>query len=456
MTILKEATAAVLDSRAKYKEAQAYYEGNVPETFATAKLRRAFRTTGDRSRLNFCRPVVDAVNDRLEIATISGDTKAATARIAKVWEDNDLGLEAMEIHRMTLVNGDAYVMVWPDGQGNVQISYNSPTNMAAVYDPENPRQMLYAVKMWKVSESETRMNVYTDTAIRKYKTNSGEVSEGANWSLVETVDNPFGQIPVFHFRTHRPYGRPEHFDALDAQNAINKLFITNMFTVDYQGAPQRYALSQVAEGGDFTDFDEDQSDRENIGALKNGPGELWYLKGVTQVGEFKPAESKVFWEPIEALRNTIASLTNTPAHYLSRGAFAPTGQSLRVAESPLLKKVHDREMSFGYSWRDVFRFVLKLDGINSNVVVVWKTHESLDELERWDVTLKKINSGLSQRQALREGGYTEEQITQIMKERDEEAAKGQLYQRAPQARVDPNNNNTYPLAPPNATDAQGN
>jgi hypothetical protein len=457
MTILKEPVAAVLESRAAYKEAQAYYNGDVPETFATAKLRRAFRTTGDRSRLNFCRPVVDAVNDRLEIATISGDTKAATALIQKVWENNDLGLEAMEIHRMTLVNGDAYVMVWPDENGDVQISYNAPTNMTVVYDPENPRKMLYAVKMWRSGEAETRMNIYTDTEIRKYRTDSDEVTDGTNWFGVETIDNPFGQIPVFHFRTHRPFGRPEHYDAYDAQNAINKLFITNMFTIDYQGAPQRYALSQVDNSGEFTDFDEDQTERENIGSLKNGPGELWYLKGVHTVGEFKPADADTFWKPIEALRNTVASLTNTPAHYLSRGSYNPTGQSLRVAESPLLKKVHDREMSFGYTWRDVFRFILNIEGINSNVQVLWKTHESLDELERWDVTAKKINAGLSKHQALREGGYTEDQIKQIMSERLSEDETGiNDYARNRAVRVDPNNNENNTLDTPNATDEQGN
>jgi hypothetical protein len=446
MTILKEQVAAVLNRRNEYKEAKAYYEGDVPETFATARLRRAFKTTGDRSRLNFCRPVVDAVGDRLEIASITGDTVRATSVINAAWEANDLGLEAMEVNRTTLVYGDCYVMVWPDEDGVTRISYNSPENMALVYDPENPRKKLYAVKVWRASEEETRLNVYTAKRIVKYKT-KGDLDEGANWTQVDSVENPFGEVPVFHFRTERPFGRAEHKDAYDAQNAINKLFITNMFTIDYQGAPQRYALSQVSETGDIVDFEEDESERENIGALKNGPGELWYLKGVHTVGEFKPATSEVFWGPIDSLRESIAALTKTPVHYLVRNNNQPTGQSLRVSEAPLLKKVHDRQLSLGYSWREVFRFILKLEGIVSNVIVLWAPHESLDELERWDVALKKINSGLSHKQALREGGYTEQQIDQIMAERDAEAAAGQMYQRAPVTRVatDPANNDTLPV-----------
>lgn len=443
MTVFKEQVAAVLDRRAAYKEAMAYYEGDVPETFATARLRRAFRTTQDRSRLNFCRPIVNAVTNRLEIANIAGDTKAATEAIKKVWQNNDLGLEAKEIHKMAGVYGDCYVMAWPDADGEIQVSYNSPENMVLVYDEENPRRKAYAVKLWRSGENEHRMNIYTATEIRKYRTNQGEISEGAQWNHVETLDNPFGQIPVFHFRTTRPHGRPEHYDAYDSQNAINKLFVTNMFTIDYQGAPQRYALSQVGDA-EVDDFNENDTVRENMGALKNGPGELWYLKGVTQVGEFKPADAESFWRPIKEIVRSMAALTDTPLHYFEKTGNNPTGNGLRTAEAPLLKKVADRQDSYGYTWRDLFRFILAIEGIKSEVYVAWETHESLDEMERWDVSLKKINAGLSHRQALREGGYTDDEIERIMAEREQEAAAGLYYQRAPQTRVNVSEDETTP------------
>lgn len=456
MTILKEQVAAVLDRRAYYEEAEDYYEGNVAETFATAKLRRAFRTTGDRSRLNFCRSVVDAVSDRLEIASITGDSQRATDVVGKVWQNNELDLEAQEIHRRALTYGDCYVAVWPDEDGELQISYNSPKSMALVYDPENPRKKLYAVKMWvqpRVDRpGQTRMNIYTAEKVTKYVCDSDEVTEGSQWFPIGSVDNPWGEVPVFHFRTRRPFGRPEHYDGYDAQNAINKLFITNMFTIDYQGAPQRYALSAIGDS-ELSDFNEGDTDRENVGALKNGPGELWYLKGVTSVGEFKPADPRNFWEPIQSTLRAMASLTGTPLHYFEKNANIPSGNALRTAEGPLLKKVLDREASFGQTWRELFRFVLKIEGVSSDVQVFWKAVESLDELERWDVALKKINSGLSHRQALREGGYSEEAIEQILAERKEELeTQGSFYarkdgslDRKPEVRVNVSQDETQPV-----------
>jgi hypothetical protein len=442
--ILKEQVLAVTDRRNDYEEAGAYYEGEVAEVFATAGLRRAMRKTGYRSRLNFCRPVVDAVQNRLEIAAVQGTSDTGSKVIDETWEFNELGLDSNEIHRWALVYGDCYAMVWPDEEGNIEISYNTPLTTTIVYDPEHPRRKLYALKMWE-SEDGTHLNVYGPDTIDKYFTQSKEVTEGAQWSLQDSIENPFGEVPVFHFRTMRPFGRPEHKDAFDAQNYINKQFIQSMITADYQGAPQRYALSKIESSSEIEDFEEGDTDRENIGALKNGPGEVWYMKGVDKVGEFKPADPEVFWKPIKDTVRSMASLTNTPLHYFEKTGNVPSGEALRVAEAPLIKKVADRKQSFGQSWRDLFKFVLKANGLEEDVQVKWVEVESLDELERLDAALKKRNEGLSLQQVMREQGYDEEVIARVIAEAKEERDLGlvQNYERAantnPNVRVQPEN-----------------
>lgn len=445
---MKDYVAAVVSGAERYEEAQAYYEGHVAETFASAKLKAALRTTGHKGQHNYCRVVTDAVLNRLEIANVVADTQKAQAHINEVWVNNDLGLEANEIHRKALEYGDCYALVWPNDEGEWKVSYNSPRTTALVYDPENPQKKLYAVKIWRDTvptetgtKPRTRMNVYTADNIFKYVSDTEAVTEGTNWRGIGTEDNPFGEIPVFHFRTHRPFGKPEHYEAYGPQNDINKLLATQMFTVDYQGAPQRYALS--LQDADVVDFDDDDTERENINAIESSPGSLWYLKGVNEVGQFQPADPKVFWDPINALKSSLAALTDTPFHYLEKSANVSSGEALRVAEAPLLKKVADRQTSFGVTWRELFTFILKVEGVKAHLEVKWDLVESLDALGQWDVMLKKVNAGLSHAQALREMGYEEADIKRILAERAEEAQAGMYYQRAPQARVSTDDNETF-------------
>lgn len=438
MTILKEHVLAVTNRREEYELAEAYYEGAVQEKFSSPLLRKVFRTSGYSARLNFCRPVVDAVYNRLEISAVVGTTQQATKTINEVWDFNELDLDADEIHKRALVFGDCFVMVWPDEEGNLEISYNTPLTTGIVYDPESPRKKLYAVKMWE-AEEHTRLNVYTKDAINKYRADGTSVTEGTNWSLIETVDNPFGEIPVFHFRTERPKGRPEHKDAYDSQDYINKQFVTSMYVTDYQGAPQRYALARAGMAGETKDFAEGDIDRENVGALKNGPGELWILDGMDSVGEFQPADPANFWSPIKDTVRSMASLTNTPLHYFEKTGNVPSGEALRVAEAPLIKKTERRKGSFGQTWRELFRFVLKASDVSGDAQVEWEEVESLDELERWDLALKERNAGLSIQQVMRERGYDEEIITRVMEEAKQERESGTAagYERA--VRVQPDN-----------------
>lgn len=451
MTLLTEYVAAIQKNADRYKEAENYYKGENSESFASAKLAHVLRATGHRGSHNYCRVIVDAVLNRLEIANIVCDTQKAQAKATEVFENNELALEAYEIHRNALAYGDAYALVWPDAEGKIQISYNSPRTTALVYDPENPRKKLFAVKMWKVkadplsmTRAQTRLNIYTEDAIHKYVTDTDEVvTEGTQWRGIGSEDNPFGEIPVFHFRTHRPYGKPEHFEAYGPQNDMNKLLATHMYTVDYQGAPQRYALAMQGEA-DAVDFGDDETEREQLNSLSGTPGSVWYMKGIHGMGEFKPADPNVFIDPVKYLKESMAALTDTPYHYLERGLSGVAGgESLRVSEAPLLKKVADRQTSFGTTWRELFMFILKIEGISARIEVKWDLVESMDALGQWDVMLKKINAGLSHRQALREAGYEETDIERIMAERAQEAQEGAYYQRDPQARVSTNDNETF-------------
>lgn len=428
--ILKEAVLAVTDRKRHYERADAYYTGDVAEAYTSRSLANMFKNANAGGHLNFCRPVVDAVHNRLELNVIVGTSDSANQVINDTWEFNQLGLDSNEVHRRALVFGDCYVMVWPDEEGNMEISYNTPLTTSIVYDPERPKQKLYAVKMWEVHEpndDHTRMNLYYADTIYKYKAQGTSVDDGAQWSLIEQLENPFGQVPVFHFRTERPYGRPEHIDAYHAQDYINKQFVTSQIVTEFQGAKQRWALTRpdATNGTEAQDFDDEDTTGENGHALRNGPGNVWFLDNIEKVGEFSTADPNVFWDPIKDTIRSMASLTQTPLHYFEKTGNVPSGEALRVAEAPLIKKVKDRQVSFGQSWREVFKFVLLANGIDEDVQVKWTEVESLDELERLDAALKKSTLGMSFEQIAKELGYDEEVIKEMVAKKAAEKAAGQ-------------------------------
>lgn len=419
MSDIKKAIDTIVDRRRHYEIAENYYEGLQPEVFTSDSWLKMFRIDNKHFRFNFAKTVVDSVSNRLEIANILGVTDEATAEINRIWEKNDLKLDANEIHRNSLVYGDSYAIVWTDVNGEVTIDYNSPMTTVIIYDDENPRIKSFAAKMWETTDFEgkkmTKLNMYYPDRIEKYAV-FGEVLNvisATGFLPYEVIENPWGEIPVFHFRTTKMYGRPEHIDAYGPQDAINKMMATHMVTVDYQGAPQRYALGGSGNSSEFEDFDETATDAENLKALKNGPGELWYLKGIDKVGEFAPADHKTFTEPVREFVRSMASITNTPLHYFEKTGNVPSGEALRTAEAPLMKKVEDRQVAFGNAWRDLFRFVLAIEGINSDVEVKWQAVESMDSLDAWEVAVKKRVVGVSLEQVLIEMGYDAEIAAQI-------------------------------------------
>lgn len=434
------------DARPEYREAQNYYDGDVPEIFASARLRRALEDTGVDFRLNFAKTPVDAVVDRLEIAAITAADDAHTEAIAQIWADNGMDLEAPDIHRHACALGDAYLIVLPiegdqDKVIGVEMHYNSPQTVRAIYSEENPREVDYYIKQWcetrtlgKVQRAEL---LYSDR-IERWTTKpgadgkqagdwthwldapeEGEAEDADSWEIA----HDWGRPPVFHFRTSRPYGRPEHAGAYGPQNAINKLSITHMGTVDYQGFPQRYALTDAAttdtsdlEPGDFDDFPPDDSDAGptdtgDDSSLKAGPGEVWLLRGFKAVGQLDAAQPAVFLDPILFEVRAMAQITTTPLHLFDPQGEVPSGESLRAKEGPFVKKVRNRQLSFGATWREAFEFALDLLGIpDAAVDVRWAPAATVDDQTGWQTVGEKIKNGVPRRQALMEAGYRQEQV----------------------------------------------
>ncbi|MDH6679887.1 hypothetical protein M2284_004112 [Rhodococcus sp. LBL1] len=415
MSELKTAVQTILDRQGDYQTAERYYSGTVDEIFASAAVKRALAKSGHQFRVNYAKTPVDAVSSRLEITGVTTLSNEAKVVVDQSWQQNNLELELAQIITKTLIYGDSYVFVWPDEQQQTQIYYNSPLSTVVIYDVENPRKAAYAAKLWAVELEDgterTRVNLYFADRIVKYISRGQRLPRTVQDSDFEPfvdddtdelgqVVNEFGQIPIFHLTTGDQYGTPEHSAAYGPQNAINKLLISQMASVESYGFPTRYVLA-----GEHTGSPSDFGDEDDSEALSSGPGQVWWLQNVAKVGQFEAAKPETLISSYREYVRAMASVTSTPLHYFENTQTNVSGEALRASEAPLVKKVRQRQLSIGAALRRVFLFVLKLHDIDEDVQLQWRQIESIDTQEQWDIAYKKLQAGLPVEQILLEQGY---------------------------------------------------
>ncbi|KPM55747.1 hypothetical protein ACG83_10750 [Frankia sp. R43] len=423
MSDLTAAVCAIREARPGYEEAMAYYRGQVDEVFASPAIRKKLQATGAHYKINLaCRPV-DAVLERLRLLGLTSPDKAAADWLAAQWRRNRMRAEVADAHRDAEVYGDAYLLVWPgERDGDVDVFHNSPLTTRAFYDDEDPRKVRYGAKLWLPASGRLRSTLYYPDRVERWvlveqPRQRGEVD--SDWEPYgedddHEVEHELGEVPVFHLRTARPYGVPEHANAYGPQNAITKLVATLMSSIDFQGFPQRYAVAggDADDPGGFDEEDETQAPTAERSTLRAGPGELWWLRNVDKVGEFQAANVAAFLDPATAMVQWMGATTATPAHFFEISGDAPSGESLRAAEAPLDKKVEDRLAGFGDTHEAAWRCAARAAGLGEEVEIrpAWAPVRSIDDLEGWNAIQAKIDAGVPTRQALLESGYSAEQV----------------------------------------------
>lgn len=445
---LINAYAELCAARPGYAKAEAYFDGDVDEVFASDKVAKMLAKSNldELDEVNFARIPVTAVTNRLHVTAITTGDAHADADIADLIKRNELDEELPGLHVRACSLGDAYLMVWPelDDQGEivgVDMFVNGPGTVRVIYDAEHPLKKAYAIKSWNmgtVKKPVIRADLYYPDRIERWvwdgKHNQKNdkwapyTGDGQDWEL----DNPYGQVPFFHYRTGRPYGRPEHYAAYGAQAIINKLIVSHAATVDYQSLPQRYGLidptlDQSGQQSDFDpdnpeDLDGDPESPHNESQLRNDPGEFWQLHGYRSVGQFDAANPDIYMRPFDRYIKAMAQVTDTPMHIFDSTGDRISGESRREANAPLIAKAQARQRSFGATHEDSFEFALRLLGYDDlTVSVAWMPAEQVNDAEGWTTIKAKIDAGVPRERALIEAGYAPEIVTAWLANLDDDA-----------------------------------
>jgi hypothetical protein len=406
----------------KYNTYEAYYEGDHPLVFATEKWEEAFGTVFEEFADNWCGVVVDAAAQRMEILGWESEDKAAAKAAEDMWDTKFIGLEAEEVHTQAFVKGDSYIMVWEsdDDANDPELYYNDATEVQVHYDSRKKRRITRATKRWIDEDGTNHLAVYFPDHTELYfipsSTTAAQVAAGIvvplptsiplGWQRDAIVENPYGVIPVFHFKNRGSggtHGISEIKNVIPLQNGINKMLMDLMLGSEFDSFPQKW----MAGGGHPKD------------GWKTGQNRLWATTDPNaRFGEFGQIDLEPIMKSVEMFVGHVAKITQTPMHYLRSSGDMPSGEALKTAESGLVHKVTNRQQHWKMSWSQGMGMMLQINGLDPSAPVfpVWKSAETRHDLEQAQVGQLKAILGIPLEQIWSEHfNYSDEEIRRFKK-----------------------------------------
>jgi len=481
---IEQAIDAFRRRAAKYAKNERYYRGDHDLAFATEKFANAFGSLFREFALNLCPAVCDAVKDKLrvtgfgienlpankrEITRIKrecaadkrgnarignllydrlsttpsakrghpsypgGELRNISSEIGRIWDANRMDIRSGEVHKEALRAGDAYLIVWPDGEGRSVIYPNRASSCVVFYDDENPGSILWAAKYWRTHDKRARLNLFYPDRIERYVSkdqtetplydvkdlipfvdteSEGDAASGVckRDACAPVIANPYGVVPVFHFANNSEIGTPgisELAPAIPIQDGLNKSVLDMLVAMEYSAYRQRWVTG--------IELKTDEATGEIETPFKSGVAHIWTSENPdAKFGDFNSADLEQFLKVKDSFRIDIASVTGTPLHYLQpQTKSVPSGESLRRAETRFIAKVRDRQAAFGQVWADAMSFALRIEGIDdASLITQWEDPAAQSERELLENILLKKQIGLSVEKALIEAGYGAAEIAE--------------------------------------------
>ena len=411
MTDLERAVAALLEKSRLYTTLWDYYDGDHPLVYSAKRLEILFKKLDAKFTQNWCGVIVDSVLDRLSLASIEvAENKEATERLSSILRETELLLDDETVHQAALVCSEAFVIAWRDEEG-IEAYYNDPRLCHAFYDPDHPRQMQCVAKWWKAADEKMRLTLYYPDRLEYYvsRGKADTVHRGRDFEAADPprADNPYGVIPVVHFRKERRGYISELGPSIRSQqDAVNKTMADMMVNNEFNALRERWIISSS----------------ETDAALKSAPNEILVIPAAgegeqnTEVGQFDETPPTGFLEVMEKLASGMAVTSRTPKHYFWAQGGDPSGEALMAMEAPLVKKCLRYIERFEAGWARLGWLLLRLDGMDVPALSVTATFDAPETVQpktHADIRKLSVQAGMPLRTGLRREGWTDEELAEM-------------------------------------------
>lgn len=404
---------------------EAYYDGNHPLQFATAKWREAFGNLFGAFADNWCQIIVDSSVERLDVVGFQIDGKPSPAAWA-VWQRNGLDVESVIAHTEAGKSGRAFLLVDPrDGDPLITVEHSS--QVVVVTNPANRRDRLAALKQWLGDDGYQYVTLYLPEVVLRYQSSeparpgegSGEIEWEPRTDEAAEVVNTLGVVPVIPMENKPGLLGQAHSDlepALSLQDAINKLSSDLLVASEYGAFPQRVV----------TGWESPRDPDTGKPLFGSQERRQWLEAALSRVWTFGDPDVKATSLPATDLDNFVkatdqfvqhlAAQTKTPPHYLLGQVVNASGDALSVAEAGLVAKCRQKIRFFSDPWEEAVALALTASGTQTDPDVceaMWANPERVSLGQLVDAAVKKATLGVPLPVLWLELGYTPQQVAEM-------------------------------------------
>lgn len=445
--------AALDDTRNDYLLRWAYYAGKLPERFSSERIQALVERSADTQyRFRFAKVPINVMRNRVQVASIVGESDAVTARIEQIREANDMDMIEPFMHERLFTYGDVYALVWPVDpededvpaklrEAGASVTYQSPLSVRAMYATEDGTELRYVIRRWKTSDPLGDVwhaeLYYPNGTIEPWICTPGangtdpeqwepEAEHETEWP----VEHDYG-MPIVHGRTSLPYGRPEHADAMGPQDALTKLILTQtVVDLEAHGWPERWELIKsqnpdlARDSVPWTDNAQAPTAPTNGTATtgrRSGPGTRHILEGRDATGEYSSPDPGQLVTVSDQWLRFMSVVTETPAYeYDPAGNAGLSGIARMWADRPAAAREQNLKRFLLRFYRGVYGKALEIVGLSDALVdVKWEPPGVINDPDWWAVANLRRDHGVPQEVILVEANYPPEQVKQWLDEDDE-------------------------------------
>lgn len=428
-----------------------YYRGSQGKlAFASSEFADHFKSRYQRFADNWCSVVADAPVERLEVVGFrTGDAESANLDedLWRVWRENDADFFSDQAFLDAVIGKRAFMLVWgnPDDEETPRITWEHPAQAIVDYDPETHRRRA-ALKCW-VDDTMEYATLYTPTHVWKWqrsrfqgpKTESGLLVVGAEsgWKPREVGDepwplpNPMGVVPMTELPNRpRLIGEPlsDIAGVVAMQDAINLFWAYLFSAADFASFPAR-----VITGAERPKMPVLNAEGQIIGT-RDIPLEkfradriLWLEDPAAKIDEWAATSLTGYTDVIEVGVSHTAAQSRTPPHYLMSKIVNANAETLKTAETGLVKRTEEKTESYGRGIREGAAMVALAQGNEAKAramragKTLWRDVETRSEGQAVDAAQKLRAMGYPLEYISQRIGIEPDEIGQIMEMRRREA-----------------------------------